>query len=196
MGGSTQLRSVATLAIVGFAWWIVTALALQILAADVNNPVEQSISELALGRFGTFMDVAFFAFGIGSLALAFGLYRSVYNALVAPLLLAVAGVLWFLLGVFQTGSGVTGPAIHGGVASASFLLILVVMFLFARRFRGDARWRSFALPTSIWAIVAAGALFSIPLLGEEVFGLSERVFVAVFVSWLLVTAIRLRTMPT
>lgn len=196
MGGSTQLRSVATLAIVGFAWWIVTALALQILAADVNNPVEQSISELALGRFGTFMDVAFFAFGIGSLALAFGLYRSVYNALVAPLLLAVAGVLWFLLGVFQTGSGVAGPAIHGGVASASFLLILVVMFLFARRFRGDARWRSFALPTSIWAIVAAGALFSIPLLGEEVFGLSERVFVAVFVSWLLVTAIRLRTMPT
>ncbi|CAN5198155.1 hypothetical protein BH24ACT19_BH24ACT19_11080 [soil metagenome] len=196
MGGSKQLRSVATLAIVGFVWWIVTALALQILAAGANDPVEQSISELALGRFGTFMDVAFFAFGIGSLALAFGLYRSVYDALVAPLLLAVAGVLWFLLGVFQTGPDRTGPAIHGSVASASFLLILVVMFLFARRFRGDARWRSFALPTSIWAIVAAGALFSIPLLGEEVFGVSERVFVAVFVSWLLVTAIRLRILPT
>lgn len=187
---ATQLRLAATLAIVGFVWWVMTTVALQILAAGANDPVEQSISELALGRFGAFMDVAFFAFGIGSLALAFGLYRSVRGALIAPLLLAAAGVLWFLLGVFQTGLG--GSVIHGAVASAPFLLIVVIMFLFAQRFRVDERWRPFALPTLVWAIGAAWTLFSIPLLGDEIFGLLERAFVAVFVSWLLVTAIRLR----
>ena len=86
--------------------------------------------------------------------------------------------------------------IHGVVALTSFVLILVVMFLFVWRFRGDARWWSFALPTLVWAIVAVGALLSIPLLGEGLFGVSERVFVAVFVSWLLVTAIRLRSIST
>ena len=171
-------------------------MALSILTADEYDPVAQSISALALGRFRTLMNTAFFAFGIGSLALAFGLYRSVYDALAASLLLAVASVLWFLLGVFETGPGGAGSTIHSIVALTSFLLILVVMFLFARRFRGDARWRSFALLTLIWAVIAAGALFLMPLLGDEVFGVSERVFVAVWVSWLLATALRLRSMTT
>ncbi|PLS84355.1 MAG: hypothetical protein CYG60_18360, partial [Actinobacteria bacterium] len=97
-------------------------------------------------------------------------------------------------GFFKTGSSGVGAAVHGAVATTSFLLILIVMFLFARSFRGDERWRSFATPTAAWAVVAVGALFSIPVLGEEVFGVSERLFVAVFVSWLILTAIRLRGM--
>ncbi|MDQ4062928.1 MAG: DUF998 domain-containing protein, partial [Actinomycetota bacterium] len=122
---------------------------------------------------------------------AFGLYRSVDAALSAPLLLAVTSVLWFLLGIFHTGVCGTEPFIHGILALTSFVLILIVMFASAWRFRSDTRWRSFVLPTFLWAIVAVVALFSIPLLGDGLFGVSERVFVGVFVSWLLVTAIRL-----
>lgn len=194
-GKSADLRLAATLAIIAYVYWIVTVVALPLLTAGVYDPVRQGISALALGRFGVFMDVAFFAFAIGSFALAFGLYRAVYNTLAAPLLLAVASVLWFLLGVFRTGAGGTEATIHGVVALTSFLIILGVMFLFAQRFRSDARWRPFARPTFVWAIIAVGAFFSIPLLGSEIFGVSERVFVAVWVSWLLVTAIKLRSLP-
>lgn len=193
-GKLVRLRSAATLAIFCFVYWVVTVVALSIVSADVYDPVRQSISALALGRFGTLMNVAFFAFGVGGLALAFGLYRTVYDAAVAPLLLALDGVLWFLLGALQTGPGRAEYAAHFTTASTSFLLILVVMFLFARRFRDDARWRSFALPTLVWAIVAVAAFCLMPLLGDEVFGASERIFVAVWVSWLLATAIRLRSL--
>ena len=185
-------RRAATLALAGFAFWAVVVVALPVLTPDDYDPIEQSISALALVRFGEFMDAAFLAFGLGSVALAFGLHRSVDGALLAPLLLAICGLLWFLLGFFRTGSAGLGAAVHGAVATTSFLLILVVMFLFARVFGRDGRWRSFARPTALWAVVAVAAFFSIPVLGEEVFGASERFFVTVFVSWMMATAVCLR----
>lgn len=188
MGG----RRAGMLALVGYVFWLVVVVTLPVLTTDAYDPAVQSISELALVRFGGFMDAAFLAFGLGSLALALGLYRCVTRAPVAASLLAVCGVLWSLLGVFSTGTRGFEAAVHGAVATASFLLIPVVMFLFAGRFRSDERWRSFARPTAGWAVVAVGALFLIPVLGEEMFGLSERLFVAAFVSWLMATAVRLR----
>ena len=192
--GSTDgsIRRAATLALAGFAFWLVVVVALPVLTPDAYDPIEQSISALALVRFGGFMDAAFLAFGLGSVALAFGLHRSMDGALLAPLLLAACGLLWSLLGFFRTGPAGTGAAVHGAVATASFLLIVVVMFLFAGVFRDDARWRSFAKPTAAWAVVAVAALLLIPILGEEVFGASERFFVAAFVSWMMTAAARLR----
>jgi len=78
------------------------------------------------------------------------------------------------------------------VALTSCLLIVVVMFLFARRFRSDAYWWPFALPTLVWVTIAVGAFLLIPILGDGLFGVSERVFVGSWVSWLLPTAIRPR----
>lgn len=184
----------ATLAIIAYVYWVVTVIVLPVLTADVYDPVEQSISALALGRFGALMDAAFFVFAIGSFALAFGLYQAVRGAVVAPLLLTVASVLWFLLGIFRTGPGGTEATIHFAVALTSFLLIVAVMFLFARRFHGDARWRPFALPTLVWATIVVGAFLLIPILGGGLFGVSERVFIGSWVSWLLATAIRLRSL--
>jgi hypothetical membrane protein len=195
---TAQTRPAATLAIFCFVWWTANVILLPLLRNDGYDPVEQAISELALGRFGTLMDVAFFVLGIGGLALASGLYRSVSGASAPSLLLGVAGLLWFLLGIFQTGPDglATGAeaVLHGAIASTSFLLIVVAMFLFVRRFQGDPEWRLFALPTLVWAIAAVAAFLSIPLLGQEAFGVSERLFVAVWLSWLLVTAVRLRSL--
>lgn len=194
--GSTDAstRRAATLALAGFAFWLAVVVALPVLTPDTYDPVEQSISALALVRYGGFMDAAFLSFGLGSLALTFGLHRSVDGTQTAPLLLAACGLLWTSLAFFRTGPAGIGVAIHGAVATASFLLIVVVMSLFAWGFRSDRRWRSFAVPTVIWTVVAVVALFLIPVLGDEVFGLSERLFVASFVSWMITTAVRLRSM--
>ena len=187
-----RCHAAATLALAGFAFWLAVVVSLPVLTPDAYDPVEQSISALALVRFGGFMNAAFLAFGLGSVALAYGLHRSLGDARLAPLLLAACGLLWALLALFRTGSAGIGAAVHDTVATASFLLIVVVMFLFAGAFRGDGRWRSFAGPTAVWAVVAVGALLSIPLLGEGLFGISERLYVAAFVSWMVTTAIRLR----
>ena len=186
------IRWSATLALAGFAFWLVVVVALPVLTPDDYDPVQQSISALALVRFGGFMNAAFLAFGLGSVALAFGLHRSMDGALLAPLLLAVCGLLWSMLAFFGTGSAGIEAAVHGAAATVSFLLILVVMVLFASVFRGVERWRPAARPTATCAVVAASALFSIPILGEGMFGISERLFVAAFVSWMMATAVRLR----
>ena len=192
--GSTDggIRWAATLALAGFAFWAVVVVALPVLTPDDYDPIKQSISALAIIRFGGFMDAAFLAFGLGSVALAFGLYRSMDGALLAPLLLAVCGLLWSMLAFFGTGSAGIEAAVHGAAATASFLLIVVVMVLFARVFRGVERWRPAARPIAVWAVVAVGALVSVRILGEGVFGISERLFVAAFVSWMMATAVRLR----
>ena len=190
MGALGRSRA-ATLALAGFGFWVVVVVGLPVLTTDPYDPVAQSISALALVRFGGFMDAAFLAFGLGSVALALGLHWSV-GVLLAPLLLASCGCLWSLLAFFRTGSGGIGEAVHDAAATASFVLIVVVMFLFARGFRGDERWRSLARPTAVWAVFSTGALLAIPLLGEEVFGASERLFVSAFVSWLIAAAGRLR----
>lgn len=185
-------RAAATLALAGFGLWTLVVVGLPLLTPDAYDPVEQSISALALVRFGGFMDAAFLSFGLGSVALAFGLYRSVAGALLAPVLLAACGLLWSMLAFFRTGPAGVEASIHGAAATASFLLIVVVMFLFAAVFRGDERWRPVAPPTAAWAVIALGALFLIPVLGEGIFGVSERLFVAAFVSWMVATAVRLR----
>ncbi len=190
-GGSVERA--ATLALAGFAFWLVVVVVLPIATPDDYDPVEQSISALSLVRFGGLMDAAFLAFGLGSVFLAFGLYRSVDEAVLPPLLLATCGLLWGMLGFFETGSGGTGAAVHDAAATASFLLILVVMFLYARVFRDDGRWHPFTRPTAVWTVVGAVSLCSIPVLGEELFGVSERLYVAAFVSWLVATAARLRS---
>lgn len=181
----------AALALAGFAFWGVVVVTLPVLTPDAYDPIEQSISALSLVRFGGFMDAAFVAFGLGSVALAFGLHRSVEGTVFAPLLLVFCGLLWGMLGFFETGPEGTGAAVHDAAATASFLLILVVMSVYARVFRGNTRWRSFARPTAVWSVVALVALCSIPVLGEGLFGASERVYVAAFVSWLVATAVRL-----
>ena len=181
----------AALALAGFGFWILVVVTLPILTPDAYDPIEQSISALSLVRFGGFMDAAFVAFGLGSVSLALGLCRSVDGTGLAPLLLAVCGLLWGMLGFFETGAEGTGAAVHDAAATASFLLILVVMFVYARTFRGSSRWRSFAHPTAVWGAVAAVALCSIPALGEGLFGISERLYVAAFVSWLVAVAVRL-----
>ena len=177
----------------GFAFWLVVVVALPVLTPDAYDGVEQSISALALVRYGGFMNAAFLAFGLGSVALAFGLYGSVDGALIAPVLLGVCGLLWTSLAFFETGSAGVEAVVHDAAATTSFLLILVVMSLFARSFRRVEGWRSFSAPTAAWTIVGVVALCSIPVLGEAVFGASERLFVAAFVSWMTVTALRLRS---
>lgn len=52
------------------------------------------------------------------------------------------------------------------------------------------------MPTLVWAVCTTGAFFLFPVLGADAFGIAQRIYVALFISWLVVTALRIRSVPT
>lgn len=75
---------------------------------------------------------------------------------------------------------------------ASFVLVIVAMFVCSARFRRVPAWRGFALPTLVWALCAVGAFMLVPALGPDRFGIAQRVFLAVWIGWPLTVAARAR----
>jgi hypothetical protein len=73
-----------------------------------------------------------------------------------------------------------------------FLSMVAAMFVFAWRFRRDPSWRGLAGPTLLWAIAGAITFSLIPVLGDARFGLAQRLHIATWLSWLLVTSLRAR----
>lgn len=166
------------------------------------DPKVQAISELALGRGGALMVVAFLslASGIALLALIFGRTLGRGRALRWPLFLAavLAGPMSALFHTDLTGHpATTHGTIHNDSGLAAFLLMLAAMHVAGWVFRRQPVWRPLAVPTLVWAVAATGAFFLIPALPAH-FGLAQRIFVGTFVSWLLaVTAYaRHMSLPT
>ena len=82
--------------------------------------------------------------------------------------------------------------IHNGAGLAAFLLILIAMISAAYRFRHEPNWRPQAAPTTALAALGIIAFVLIPMLGNNHFGLAQRLFVGTFVAWILTTAAHAR----
>jgi hypothetical protein len=155
---------------------------------------EQTVSEFAVGRYGFLMTSAFIALGIGELALAVGLWRSA-GARFGPILQVVGGMADLTSAIFVAdlldAPGTTHGAIHDGVGAVGALLVIPTLLAYAWAFRRNAQWRSFALPTLLWALAAVAAFVLVIALGEQNQGTSQRIYLAVYVSWLITAAVRL-----
>jgi hypothetical protein len=154
----------------------------------------QTVSELAVGRYGMLMTSAFVALGIGELALAAGLWRAA-GARLGPIVQVIGGVIDLTSAVFEADllgtPGTTHGAIHDGAGAVGALLVIPTFLAYAWAFRRNAYWRSFALPTLLWALAAFAAFVLVIVLGEQNQGTSERIYLAVYVSWLITAAVRL-----
>ena len=179
----------------GAAWFVVAVLLLHVLKSADYDFAEQTLSEFAVGRYGFLMTSAFVALGVGELTLGVGLWKAVEGARFAPSLLFLGGLVDLTSAIFEadlTGAAsTTHGAIHDGVGALGAVLVVPTLLSFAWRFRRDARWRSFALPTLVWALAAVGGFGLVIALGDQNQGLSQRVFIAVYVSWLLAVSVRL-----
>ena len=152
------------------------------------HPLRQTVSELALGRTGWLMAIAFCSIGTGSLLIAFTLRRIATHPRVAPALLATTGLLSFVSAfVHADGSGptTTHGQIHKAVGIVTFILITAAMFSLVRAFRRDPVWRPLATPTLAWALTAVACFFLIPISGNAYFGVAQRIMLATFISWQL-----------
>ncbi|HET8559948.1 MAG TPA: DUF998 domain-containing protein [Marmoricola sp.] len=188
---STRALAGTTLVAVGLFPLIVLALNL-VQRSDGYSPVRNAVSELALGRDGGLMAVAFCSLAVGTLAFAALLHRTSSTAGFRTSLLALAGMLTFVsAGVHTDRTGApatTHGDIHNAAGIITFVAMLVAMGVSAWRFRGEPRWRGLALPTT--ALTAAGvvAFFLIPVLGDARFGVGQRLLIGSFVCWLLTGA--------
>jgi hypothetical protein len=139
------------------------------------------------------MAVAFCGLGAGIFLLAVSIHRSSRKARVTPLLLTLAAVLAGpVSAAFHTDRSGAKSTLHGTIHDTAglvaFLLILLAMITGAYRFRHEPWWRSHAVPTAAFAVLATVTFFLIPELGSSNFGLAQRLFVGTFVAWLLWTA--------
>jgi hypothetical protein len=156
------------------------------------HPLSQAVSELALGRAGWLMAIAFCSVGTGSLLIALVLRRIATHPRVGPLLLAISGLLSFVSAfVHADGSGptTTHGQIHQFVGIATFILIIAAMFSLVRAFRRDPVCRPIATPTLAWALTAVASFFLVPISGNAYFGVAQRIMLATFISWQLTISI-------
>lgn len=157
------------------------------------------ISELAIGRYGFVQTLAFVAFGTGALALAAGLRRSTkgsWGSLAGSILVGLFGLGVLLDAAFPIDPGgqmtTAAGTVHLMAALVAFVCMVLAMFVFSRTFKQSARWRSLRSVSLVLALMALAAFF-LPSNGEWA-GLFQRIFVGVVISWMVIVAIRLRSM--
>jgi hypothetical protein len=190
-------RTLANLTLAGLATFPLLVTALHVIQRGSYHPLSQAVSELALGRTGWLMAVAFPASGLAIAAFGILIRRTDPGAVAVPVLATFSGACTVLAAVFRAdadNASTLHGAIHQLLGIGSFLTLTAAMFVCARRFRRVDLWRPWAAPSLVWGLAAIGAflLVPIPLLGADHFGLAQRLFLAVWLSWPITLTVRVR----
>ena len=192
--------ALATVTVVGILYFFAAVTAEELLR-PLYDPVQRTISELAIGPFGFLQTSAFVALGLSLLALQHALYRRLRHTLaskVALALLGVCGLLSFAAAIFPTdlrGAVVTAAGtVHELAASVGYAGLIIAMILLSLHFRRDERWRAFAGPSTGLAVLGVfTSIFMGATSHTDVSGLSQRLMVVPLLSWVVWTALHART---
>jgi small-conductance mechanosensitive channel len=176
------------------------------------DPASMFVSELSIGPGGWLQQVNFVVTGVMIGVFATGVarsWRSGRAAKAVPLVLAVLGIGLAASGFFTTDHAVmftqqsAHGRIHGLLGAVVFLAMPTCCFLVAARSPRDARprrWRSSTLAVAIGLVVLMVLLkvSEVPTLALFAWkGLVQRIFLVLFLAWLLIFAVRLtRTSQT
>jgi hypothetical protein len=193
--------------VVGVGWYVIAVAALHFLDTDFD-PVNDYISEYALGDYGWLMKSASFAVGLGTLALAMGFRRSLEpsrRVIISVILMTLAGIGFIVAGLFNADpileSGVVDSTpvgiVHQTVSILSFLSLIVTAFLLRGVFARNEPWQSLSRPALWFAIVLLLSMIIlsvVPLDGPV--GLPQRVFLALMMTWLTVVGLRMRQLES
>ena len=187
----TRTLAVAALICVGLFPAVVVGLNV-VQAPDGYEAGRNAVSDLALGRGGVLMALAFCSLGLGTLLHATLLRRTSRRSRVRTSLLRAAGLLSFVSAAFHTdlagAATTTHGEIHNAAGIATFAVMITVMTTSIRRFREEPRWRELAWPTAALALTGLTGFLLVPLLGDAHFGVSQRILIASFLVWMLAGA--------
>ncbi len=164
-----RLEGLAWVTIVGTVYFVLAVTALHFLRPDYN-PTTRLLSDYAVGPYGYLMTSAWFALGLVSFALAFGIRDGVGPSRAksaGSLLLGAAAVFGFLTGIFppdlEGSPSTTTGALHLAVGSISFIAFFVAIFVNSWGFAG---WPGIsqraAIPVvSLWLLSTGNRLRSV-----------------------------------
>ena len=196
------------LAVCGIAAPILFALAVIVFGFLRENYSHMSQPISDLGEIGSpnmaGQNVSFILTGLLILAFSFGLYRSTgpgKRVKVGSLLVTVIGLGAAGVGAFPNDSSCPSPGCNSlaanGHAVAAFMVFPLIPFailLFARGLGGDTAWR----PYRTYSLVTAIVLFALLVLFtafestvEPWRGAIQRLYLACWLQWIAVMAIRL-----
>ncbi|GMQ86019.1 MAG: hypothetical protein BMS9Abin07_1591 [Acidimicrobiia bacterium] len=176
------------------AYFVATFVVLHFVQPELD-PVEHFVSRYAFGRFGWLVTLAFVVVGVGTLALALGLHRSLqpgFRVATSVVLMSIAGVGFVGSGIFKTNplspSGITAPTatgiLHDLAGFVLFVALLIGAFILRGVFARDARWHGLersALRFALGMLFAATVMFAVP---RDVVGLVQRGLLAIMMTWL------------
>ena len=191
----------AFLTIVGIAGYLLNLAALHFLRTDVN-PVVEPVSNYAVGAYGFLSTAANIGGGLGALALTLGLYLSIAppgRSRVGLFLLGLFGVSELLAAIFPIDVGAqatTIGTIHNIVGNISFFGFLAAVILLSWSMGKDEQWRSIRRPALALALVVLG-MAVLTIVGANIgigFGVGQRLFNVTSMGWMLLVALRLRSM--
>ena len=198
-----QVATAATVTIVGVAYFALIIIALHFIRPDLN-PISQQTSAYAVGPYSFLMTSAFFSMSVATISLVIALYNGLPQQARSRIglgLLGIWGVAVLIAMTFpidlegapQTLSG-TIHRINGPIA---FLCVTLGVILVSWRFKQDEMWRPFhrtALVLSLILLVAF-ILGGLSIATQSGFiGLTQRIDLIALVTWMLLTAVRLRSL--
>lgn len=181
-------------AAVGFFLYFAAALLLMHVIRPDYTIIDHMISDYAVGRFGWIMTTAFVSLGLGCLTLAVALFRD------GPTLwLGRAGAAWLLVAfvglmvtaMYPTDLETAPSTRTGDIHAISFLVNIVSVLLSAMcltlAYAAEPRWRSRRSAALVLAglLIAAFVAQYITLHRGAPYGITNRLFVAVLMAWLL-----------
>jgi hypothetical membrane protein len=197
---TTLFSAVAVIAVLYF----VAAVSVAQLLHPMYDPVQRTVSELAVGHDGWIQVSAFVVLGVGLLALQHGLWRRLRASLLSRsgrVLLALCAAATFVAAAFPTdlkGSvahTVSGD-IHAWMASVGYSCLILGALLLSIHFRHDEHWRSCHLPSLALALLGTAASIAMALTTHTDFlGLTQRAMAVPLLLWVLLIALRLLSLP-
>ena len=199
-----RLSQLALFAVLGQVLLLATAWLLP--TASEYRLVGDNISELALGRYGFVLTVAFVVSGLGVIGLSYAIRRSTVRSrasLLGSLLIGVYGIGALAVAIFPTDR-INSPTdvwtqsttgwIHSLTALVSYLSAIIGMFILTWTFARHARWRSLV----VWSALLAGAALALLFAQSEGpwVGLMQRLLIIAISGWLILVAFRVRSIAT
>lgn len=182
------------IALAGMIYFGLTVVALHFLPTGYD-PMTQAVSDYGVGQYGVWMDLAFFAFGIGIVALAISLARFVVSSRlgrVGVLLLSTAGVCTFTVGFFPTdleGAPLTATgAVHVSLSALAFVALVLGTLILSQSFRQSEVLRGFYKSSMVLSLIVTVAFVIVVI---RLSGLTERIFILAFYTWLSLTSVRI-----
>jgi len=199
------IRWLAYTGLVGAACFTLSAIALHWLQPNLN-PFDRAMSDYAHGFQGWLAATGLIGLGIGSLALTLGLARDQrgLRARAGQWCLAIWSVCGLAAGIFHDDlpsqpSSLSG-SIHGTAAILGIFILPIAALLIAWSVRRDRRWQKtarllFAVAVAMVVGFVIVNLSFLPVLTSAqapvLFGLTERLFFLIALSWLALAAIGL-----